>query len=51
MPPSLTLLAVLELIKRQQIRVSQDGAFGEILIEAIEGPGLAAEANGSENGG
>lgn len=46
-----TLLAVLELIKRQQIRVSQDGAFGEILIEAIEGPGLAAEANGSENGG
>ncbi len=32
-----TLLAVLELIKRQHIHVKQDSAFGEIFIEAAEG--------------
>ena len=41
-----TLLAVLELIKRQAIRVSQDVAFGEITIEPIEGAVFGGEANG-----
>ena len=41
-----TLLAVLELIKRQAVRVNQDVAFGEIVIEAIEGASFGAETNG-----
>jgi segregation and condensation protein A len=32
-----TLLAVLELIKRQQVSVCQDDAFGEIVIEPLAG--------------
>ena len=41
-----TLLAVLELIKRQAIRVEQDVAFGEIAIEPIEGAVFGAATNG-----
>lgn len=42
-----TLLAVLELIKRQHIQVQQDAAFGEIFIEAVEGAEITAE-NGDD---
>jgi len=42
-----TLLAVLELIKRQHIQVQQDSAFGEIFIEAVEGAEITAE-NGDD---
>jgi segregation and condensation protein A len=38
-----TMLAVLELIKRQAIRVSQDAAFGEITIEGVEGAAFSEE--------
>jgi segregation and condensation protein A len=41
-----TLLAVLELIKRQAISVSQDVAFGEITIEGVAGALLTTETNG-----
>jgi segregation and condensation protein A len=41
-----TLLAVLELIKRQAIRVSQEVAFGEISIEGVEGAVFTDETNG-----
>ena len=42
-----TLLAVLELIKRQHIQVQQDSAFGEIIIEAVEGVEITVE-NGDD---
>lgn len=45
-----TLLAVLELIKRQQIQVSQEGAFGEIYIEGVPGAEPDGETNGNGNG-
>lgn len=41
-----TLLAVLELIKRQAIRVNQDTAFGEIAIEGVAGAAFTVETNG-----
>ena len=41
----MTLLAVLELIKRQAIRVNQDAAFGEITIEGCGG----ASRSGTED--
>ncbi len=44
-----TLLAVLELIKRQAIRVSQDAAFGEITIEGAEGTAFTSDDD-EENG-
>jgi segregation and condensation protein A len=40
-----TLLAVLELIKRQHIYVQQDSAFGEIFIEAVEGAEINVDAD------
>jgi segregation and condensation protein A len=40
-----TLLAVLELVKRQAIIVSQDVAFGEITIEGVAGAASTAETN------
>jgi segregation and condensation protein A len=40
-----TLLAVLELIKRQAIVVNQDVAFGEIVIEGVPGAGLTSQTN------
>ena len=43
-----TLLAVLELIKRQHIQVQQDSAFGEIFIEAVEGAEITAENGDGE---
>jgi segregation and condensation protein A len=47
-----TLLAVLELIKRQAIRVAQESAFGEITIEAVEGAAIREEDDEPyENGG
>ncbi len=47
-----TLLAVLELIKRQAIRVSQEAAFGEIVIEGVAGATFNAEDDDDdENGG
>lgn len=45
-----TLLAVLELIKRQAIRVNQDVAFGEISIEGVAGAAFMAETNGDSAG-
>lgn len=45
-----TLLAVLELIKRQAVRVTQDAAFGEITIEGIEGAEFSPDEE-EENGG
>lgn len=42
-----TLLAVLELIKRRQIEVTQDQAFGEILIVPV--PGAMADENSEED--
>lgn len=38
-----TLLAVLELIKRRQVNVSQDGIFGEIIISRVEGVEITEE--------
>jgi segregation and condensation protein A len=46
-----TLLAVLELIKRQAIRVTQDAAFGEITIEGIEGAQFNPDDDESEENG
>jgi segregation and condensation protein A len=46
-----TLLAVLELIKRQAIRVSQDAAFGEITIEGVAGAAFMPETNGDSTNG
>lgn len=46
-----TLLAVLELIKRQAIRVTQDGAFGEITIEGVEGAPFSSDDDAEENDG
>lgn len=40
-----TLLAVLELIKRRQINVNQDAAFGEIWIEPVEGVEISEDAD------
>ncbi len=45
-----TLLAVLELIKRQAIRVSQDTAFGQITIEGLEGAGFSEDDESDGNG-
>lgn len=46
-----TLLAVLELIKRQAIRVSQGAAFGEITIEGVAGAAFREEdGEPDENG-
>jgi len=50
-----TLLAVLELIKRQQVKAAQDAMFGEISIVPIEGveitvDGADAGQNGNGNG-
>lgn len=44
-----TLLAVLELIKRQHISVSQDAAFGEIVIEAVEGADITVDGDENED--
>jgi segregation and condensation protein A len=44
-----TLLAVLELIKRRDITVSQGGMFGEIEIAAVPGAEISAEYS-EENG-
>jgi len=41
-----TLLAVLELIKRREINVTQEAMFGEIIIAPVPG----AEARRGENG-
>ena len=38
-----TLLAVLELIKRQKIQVKQEQMFGEILIEPVAGAEITDE--------
>jgi segregation and condensation protein A len=47
-----TLLAVLELIKRQAIRVTQDAAFGEITIAGVEGATFSEDDDEpDENGG
>ncbi len=46
-----TLLAVLELIKRQAIRVSQDAAFGEITIEGVEGVAFREEDDEPDENG
>ncbi len=46
-----TLLAVLELIKRQAIKVNQDVAFGEITIEGVPGAAFTAETNGDATNG
>jgi segregation and condensation protein A len=43
-----TLLAVLELIKRQAVRVSQDAAFGEITIAGVDGASFKAEDDESD---
>lgn len=47
-----TFLAVLELLKRQRIRVGQERLFGEIIIEAADpaqAPPPAEEENGDED--
>ena len=46
-----TLLAVLELIKRQTIRVTQDAAFGEITIEGVEGASFRTEDDEPDENG
>lgn len=46
-----TLLAVLELIKRQTVRVRQDAAFGEITIEGVEGAELSEVDDESDENG
>jgi segregation and condensation protein A len=46
-----TLLAVLELIKRQAIRVSQEAAFGEITIEGVEGVAFSEEDDEPDDNG
>ncbi|MGE5603602.1 MAG: segregation and condensation protein A [Nitrososphaerales archaeon] len=46
-----TLLAVLELVKRQAIRVVQDAAFGEITIEGVEGASFRAEDDEPDENG
>jgi segregation and condensation protein A len=46
-----TLLAVLELIKRQAIRVSQDAPFGEITIEGVEGVAFREEDDEPDENG
>ncbi len=46
-----TLLAVLELIKRQAIRVNQEAAFGEITIEGVEGAAFRSEEDDSDENG
>ena len=43
-----TLLAVLELIKRRQIAVTQDQPFGEIMITPV--PGSEVAEDDAENG-
>jgi segregation and condensation protein A len=44
-----TLLAILELIKRDQISVSQGAMFGEIEIRALDGAQVAADLADSED--
>ncbi len=39
----MTLLAVLELIKRQKIQVKQEQMFGEIVIEPVAGAEITDE--------
>jgi segregation and condensation protein A len=46
-----TLLAVLELIKRQAIIVNQDVAFGENMIEGAPGAAFMDETNGDSTNG
>jgi segregation and condensation protein A len=43
-----TLLAVLELIKRRQIEVTQDQPFGDIMIAPV--PGAEISEDEAENG-
>jgi segregation and condensation protein A len=46
-----TLLAVLELIKRQVVRVTQEAAFGEITIEGVEGAAFKEEDDEPDENG